>query len=68
MCCFTRVLTCLLTRIPIVHSIDNSIVEDDVGYLRNLCFEIAFIGESEKLDKDVIEGNIKAQFLYERPE
>jgi len=28
--------------------------------LRNLGFEVAFTGESEKLDKYIIEGNIKA--------
>ena len=36
--------------------------------MRNLGFEVSFIGESEKLDKDIIEGNIKAQFLYGGPE
>ena len=36
--------------------------------MRNLGFEVAFIGESEKLDNDIIEGNIKAQFLYGSPE
>lgn len=46
----------------------TSIVKDQVGYLRNLGFEVAFIGESEKLDKDIIQGNIKAQFLYGSPE
>ena len=46
----------------------SSIVKDQVGYLRNLGFEVAFTGESEKLDKDIIEGNIKAQFLYGSPE
>ena len=41
-----------------------------VGFLRNLGFDVAFIGESEKLDNDIdiIEGNIKAQFLYGSPE
>jgi len=34
-----------------------------VGFLRKLGFEVAFIGKSEKLDTDIIEGNIKAQFL-----
>jgi len=28
--------------------------------LRNLGFEVAFTGESEKIDKYIIEGNIKA--------
>ena len=46
----------------------TSIVKDQVGFLRNLGFEVAFIGESEKLDNDIIEGNIKAQFLYGSPE
>ena len=36
--------------------------------MRNLSFEVTFIGESEKLDKDIIEGNIKAPFLYGGPE
>ena len=46
----------------------SSIVKDQVGFLRNLGFEVAFIGESEKLDKDIIGGNVKAQFLYGSPE
>jgi len=46
----------------------TSIVKDQVGFLRNLGFEVAFIGESEKLDNDIIEGNINAQFLYGSPE
>ena len=46
----------------------SSIVKDQVGYLRNLGFEVAFTGESEKLDKDIIEGNIKAEFLFGSPE
>ena len=41
----------------------SSIVKDQVGFLTNLSFEVAFIGES-----DIIEGNIKAQFLYGIPE
>ena len=45
-----------------------SIVKDQVGYLWNLSFEVAFIGESEKLVKDIIEGIIKAKFLYGSPE
>ena len=54
--------------LDIVVSPLSSIVKDQVGYLRNLGFEVAFTGESEKLDKDIIEGNIKAQFLYGSPE
>ena len=46
----------------------SSIVKGQAGYLRKLGFEVAFIGESEKLDKDIVKGNIKAQFLYGRPE
>ena len=41
----------------------SSIVKDQVGFLTNLGFEVAFIGEG-----DIIEGNIKAQFLYGSPE
>ena len=43
----------------IVVSVLSSIVKDHVGFLKNLGFEVAFIGESEKLDNDIIEGNIK---------
>ena len=43
----------------IVVSVLSSIVKDQVGFLKNLGFEVAFIGESEKLDNDIIEGNIK---------
>jgi len=39
------------------------IVKDQVGLLTNLGFEVAFIGEGS-----IIEGNIKAQFLYGSPE
>ena len=42
----------------------SSIVKDQAGYLRNAGFEVAFIGESKKLDKVIVKGNIKAQFLY----
>ena len=41
----------------------SSIVKDQVGFLTNLSFEVAFIGEG-----DINEGNIKAQFLYGSPE
>ena len=41
----------------------SSIVKDQVGFLTNLRFEVALIGEG-----DIIEGNIKAQFLYGSPE
>ena len=41
----------------------TSIVKDQVGFSINLGFEVAFIGEG-----DIIEGNIKAQFLYGSPE
>ena len=41
----------------------SSIVKDQVGFLTNLSFEVAFIGEG-----DIIEGNMKAQFLYGSPE
>ena len=46
----------------------TSTVKDQVGFLRNLGFEDAFIGESEKLDNDIIERNIRSQFLYGSPE
>lgn len=42
----------------------SSIVEDQVGYLRSLGLEVAFIGESKKLDKDIIMGKLNAQLLY----
>ena len=35
----------------------SSIAKDQVGFLRSLGFEVAFIGES-----DIIERNIKAHF------
>ena len=41
----------------------SSIAKDQVGFLRSLGFEVAFIGES-----DIIERNIKAHFLYGSPE
>ena len=41
----------------------SSIVKDQVRFLTNLGFEVAFTGEG-----DIIEGNIKAQFLYGSPE
>ena len=40
----------------------SSIAKDQVGFLRSLGFEVAFIGES-----DIIE-RIKAHFLYASPE
>jgi len=49
--------------IVIVVSPLSSIVKDQVGFLTNLGFEVTFIGEG-----DIIEGNIKAQFLYGSPE
>ena len=52
----------------VVSPLLTSIVKDQVGFLRNLGFQVAFIGESEKLDNDIIEGNIKPQFLYGGPE
>ena len=42
----------------------SSIVEDQVGYLRSLGLEVAFIGESKKLGKDIIKGKLNAQLLY----
>ena len=46
----------------------SSIVKDQVSYLTSLGFEAAFIRESEKQDKDIIEGKVKSQFLYGSPE
>ena len=54
--------------VVIVVSPLSSIVKDQVGFLRSLGFEAAFIGESEKQDRDIIEGKVKAQFLYGSPE
>lgn len=54
--------------VVIVVSPLSSIVKDQVGYLRSLGFEAAFIGESENQDKDIIEGKVKSQFLYGSPE
>ena len=54
--------------VVIVVSPLSSIVKDQVGFLRSLCFEAAFIGQSEKQDRDIIEGKGKAQFLYGSPE
>ena len=38
----------------------SSIVKSQDGYLRNLGFEVAFIGESEKL----VKGNIKLKLSF----
>ncbi|CAH3030575.1 unnamed protein product [Porites evermanni] len=51
-----------------VMKVFNSIVKDQVTYLRSHGFEAAFIGESAKQDNDIFEGKIKCHFLYGSPE
>ena len=46
----------------------NSIIKDQVNYLRSLGLKVAFAGESAEIDKRIIEGTAEIDILYGSPE
>ena len=42
----------------------NSIIKDQVSYLRSLGLKAAFVRESAEIDKRIIEGTTEIDFLY----
>jgi len=46
----------------------NSIIKDQVNYLRSLGLKAAFVGESAEIDKRIIEGTAEIDILYGSPE
>ena len=46
----------------------NSIIKDQVNYLRSLGLKAAFVGESAEIDNKIIEGTAEIDLLYGSPE
>ena len=46
----------------------NSIIKDQVNYLRSLGLKASFVGESAEIDKRIIEGTAEIDLLYGSPE
>ena len=46
----------------------NSIIKNQVNYLRSLGLKAAFVGESDEINKQIIEGSVQIDILYGSPE